>query len=111
MNRKEILALASDYIMHDRNTSYGEPEHSFGYIAVLWRSYLSNRPAGALAKLDAYDVTVMMSLMKIAQMTARPGNPGSAVDLAGYAACAGELLPDPSEPLPAPKGAFNPERG
>ncbi len=94
MNRSEILAKAEEYVSKDRNTQYGEPEDAFGMIAKFWSTYLATRecPTSDAVVVDAYDVACMLSLMKVARMAARPENLDSCIDLAGYAACAGEIL-------------------
>ena len=40
---------------------------------------------------SAYDVAVMMALLKIARISENPQHMDSWVDLAGYAACGGEI--------------------
>lgn len=88
MNRTEILKTAEKYVSADRNNQYGEPEDNFSLIAEYWSVYLGD----AHLILDAFDVSMLMALMKIARLSKRPENADSAIDLAGYAACAGEIL-------------------
>ena len=89
MNRDEILKTAQQYVSFDRNQEYGEPEDNFALIGDYWSVYLG----GMVSDFpDAYDVALMMSLMKIARASKRPKNADSLIDLAGYAACAGEIL-------------------
>ena len=88
MNRSEILETAEEYVSADRNDQYGEPEDNFALIAEYWSVYLGDTHA----ILDAFDVAMMMALLKVARLSKRPENPDSAIDLAGYAACAGEIL-------------------
>ena len=90
MNRSEILETAEQYVTEDRNDQYGEPEDNFSLIAEYWSVYLGDTHA----VLDAFDVAMLMSLLKVARLSKRPENPDSAIDLAGYAACAGEILED-----------------
>lgn len=59
--RKTILEAAEKCVCQDRQDTYGRPEDSFGAIADLWTAYLD---------------------------TGREITP---VDVAGYAACAGEI--------------------
>lgn len=88
MNRSEILKTAEKYVTADRNQQYGEPEDNFSLIAEYWSVYIGDsQPA-----IDAFDVSMMMALLKVARLSKRPENVDSAVDLAGYAACAGEIL-------------------
>lgn len=90
MNRDEILKTAQQYVSADRNQQYGEPEDNFALIGDYWSVYLGSLPADSFP--DAYDVALMMALMKVARASKRPEQPDSLVDLAGYAACAGEIL-------------------
>ena len=83
MNRKEILDRAAECVLRDRNTQYGNPEDSFSEIASLWSFFLGT-------KVKAYQVAVMMALMKIARIKYNPTHADSWVDLAGYAACGSE---------------------
>jgi hypothetical protein len=83
MNRKEILDRAAECVLQDRNTQYGSPEDSFSEIAGLWSFFLGT-------KVKAYQVAVMMALMKIARIKYNPTHADSWVDLAGYAACGSE---------------------
>lgn len=99
MTREEILAEARKCVCSDREEDYGSPEDSFNIIANLWSDYLSeikNTPAVNRRFLDATDVAIMMALLKIARMT--HGNKAdNFIDLAGYAACAGELASPKAE--------------
>ena len=97
MKRATILSKASEYVTKDRNTEYGEPEDAFSTIAQLWGVYLDAKPTPGRT-ISAYDVANMMALMKIARLAQGPSSPDSAIDLAGYAACAGEILSRRNEP-------------
>lgn len=83
MNRKEVLDRAGECVLQDRNTQYGSPEDSFSEIAGLWSFFLGT-------EIKAYQVAVMMALMKIARIKYNPTHADSWVDLAGYAACGSE---------------------
>jgi len=75
----------------------GRPENNFERIARLWNTHLVN--AGLLdvsvlqngTGLQPSDVAVMMILMKTARIESKPDHLDSWVDIAGYAACGGEL--------------------
>ena len=43
MDRKEILATATNYICGDRDKKYGNPENSFSMIAALWEMFLKEK--------------------------------------------------------------------
>lgn len=86
MKREEILDEAKKCVCGHRQQDYGTPEDNFRNIALLWTAY-KNCPFSTI------DVAIMMSLMKIARIKAG-GTDDSFVDLAGYAACAGEIFAD-----------------
>ena len=85
MTRTEILQAARICVCGQREQEYGSPEDNFRRIAKLWNAYLGDTIT------DAQDVAIMMALLKIARISAG-GTEDSFVDLAGYAACAGELF-------------------
>jgi hypothetical protein len=81
---KEILAEADRIIHGERAAAYGPAEDSFARIGALWTVHLSNKlPEGKV--LDAYDVAVMMTLMKCARAQTDVKR-DTFVDIAGYAA-------------------------
>lgn len=89
MTRADILKQAEKCVCGQRQQDYGSPEDNFTTIAHLWTVYLAaahNKPQPISAK----DVAVMMGLLKVARI-ARGESLDSFVDLAGYAACAGEI--------------------
>lgn len=83
MKRAEILAAAKKCVCGDREEDYGTPEDSFNNIARLWSAYTGHA-------YTPVDVSVMMALLKVARIKGGY-KVDSFVDLAGYAACAGEL--------------------
>lgn len=82
--RAEILHEAEKCICGQREQDYGSPEDNFATIADFWSDYkhISFTPV---------DVAMMMCLLKIARIRNGGGTGDSFVDLAGYAACAGEI--------------------
>ena len=86
--RAQILREAESMVLGDRQDDYGTPENSFERIANLWNSYLDTRLDG---RLGAVDVAAMMALLKIARIASGHGKRDNWVDLAGYAACGGEI--------------------
>ena len=90
MNRAEILNEAKKCVTGQRDQDYGTPESNFGLIAELWSKYLG-------FSICPVDVTMMMALLKIARIRNGGGTGDSFVDLAGYAACGGELNSEPSD--------------
>ena len=83
MRRKEILEAAEKCVCGDRDKQYGSPENSFKLIAQLWSVYLERH-------VTPRDVAAMMGLMKIARIRAGKKD-DNWIDLAGYAACGGEI--------------------
>lgn len=79
-------------VVGGRGKSYGRPENNFQRIVNLWNTHLLNRyQDNSIVGLDVQDVTIMMALLKIARLEYDPGHHDSWVDLAGYAACGGEI--------------------
>jgi hypothetical protein len=89
MNRGEILQTASDIITKDREQAYGSPEDNFQVIADFWNAYIGRKDI--TEGITAHDVAVMMCLLKIARMATGQPKPDNYIDLAGYAACGGEI--------------------
>ena len=88
MTRKDILEAAYSCVNGDRDMQYGSPEDNFKLIAELWATYLKDRlhePG-----LAARDVAAMMALFKIARIK-NGTKSDNWIDLAGYAACGGEI--------------------
>jgi len=83
--RREILEDALRQVTGDREDSYGSPEYSFQKIANLWNAYFDFRVA-----FTPKDVAMMLALLKVARIYSGVKK-DSYVDLAGYAACAGEI--------------------
>ena len=84
MTRPEILDAAKACVCGQREQDYGNPENNFGLIGQLWTVYTGT-------PISAKDVAMMMALLKIARIKTGTGTEDSFVDLAGYAACAGEI--------------------
>lgn len=83
MKRAEILDAARACVCGERELDYGKPEDNFERIAKLWNAYRDD-------SFTPKDVAIMMALLKVARI--RGGHKDdNFVDLAGYAACAGEL--------------------
>lgn len=100
MTRDEVLNAAKQCVCHDRNNQYGSPEDNFQTIAYLWSNYLnagSNLPS-VVIRLSARDVAVMMILLKVARIATGSGSQDNWIDLAGYAACGGEIEGKDNDP-------------
>jgi hypothetical protein len=95
MTRPEILEAARVCVCGEREHDYGTPEDNFTTIGLLWGVYLNAAhpeytKAFPFNGITAKDVATMMALLKVARI-ATGSSPDSFVDLAGYAACAGEI--------------------
>lgn len=88
MTREEILETAKSMVCGERETDYGSPENNFLRIANLWNSYLAGRASKFVSPVD---VAAMLALLKIARIASGNAKNDNWVDLAGYAACGGEL--------------------
>ena len=93
MTREEILKEALKCVNGEREQQYGSPEDNFAVIADLWMVYLKNRCVSSDADVSvaADDVAAMMALLKIARISSGADKADNWVDLAGYAACGGEI--------------------
>lgn len=84
MTREEVLDEAKKCVCGKREQDYGKVESNFALIADFWTMYLG-------VAVTPVDVAMMMALLKIARIKNGGGTGDSFVDLAGYAACGGEL--------------------
>lgn len=89
--RSDILDRAKKCVCGQREQDYGSPESNFQLIADLWNGYLFPSLKENKAVISAKDVAMLMALMKIARIRNGGGSGDSFVDLAGYAACGGEI--------------------
>ena len=93
--RDDILQEARKIVMGNREAAYGSPEDCFSAIARLWEAYLNSRGT-IIESLDITptDVAVMMILMKVGRIANGKPKLDNWVDIAGYAACGGEIQLD-----------------
>ena len=89
MNKSEILKTAENIVNGDREKQYGKAEDNFNTIANLWADYLSVKVEPT--DIEPKDVAAMLALMKIARIASGNAKEDNWVDLAGYAACGGEI--------------------
>lgn len=85
MNRDEILDAAKEAV----NRNPADPAVTHRRIASLWETYLTAE-SGLPIRLTGIDAAHMMVLLKLAREQSSH-NPDNYVDMAGYAACAGEM--------------------
>jgi hypothetical protein len=88
--RQVVLDLAATAVLSDRNNTYGEPEDNFARIANLWASYYG-------MPFTCENVAIMQLLVKVARLARTPAHLDSWVDIAGYAACGGEVAGNGNE--------------
>ena len=89
MNKSEILKTAENIVNGDREKQYGKAENNFNTIANLWADYLSAKDEPT--DIKPKDVAAMLALLKIARIASGHAKEDNWVDLAGYAACGGEI--------------------
>ena len=83
MNRGDILKEAIRLTASDRQKTYGDPRTNHCRIADLWTTYLE-------VEIKPEQVAICMALVKIARLM-ETQTEDSFVDLAAYAAIAGEI--------------------
>jgi hypothetical protein len=83
MNRGEILQEAARLTAKDRQNIYGDPRTNHRRIADLWTTYLEH-------EITPQQVAICMALVKVARLM-QTETEDSFVDLAAYAAIAGEI--------------------
>ena len=93
--RERVLDTAKQLVHGDRNKDYDEPADNFRRIADLWSVYLGT-------PIEPYDVAMLNVLQKIARIMHSPRKLDSWVDIAGYAACGWESLPQASRESSTP---------
>lgn len=86
--RESILEDAKK-IVASKPEEYGEPEDCFEAIAEMWSAYLRASFKNNM-EIAAIDVALMMVLLKVARAVGSM-KIDNYVDIAGYAACAGEM--------------------
>ena len=84
MNRGKILDEAKRLTQSDRQNAYGDPLINHQRIADLWSVYLGN-------KVTPSQVALCLCLVKIARLMETENHLDSFIDLAAYAAIAGEV--------------------
>ncbi len=87
MKAQETLKIAASLVSGDRAKKHGDMFRSHDLIAKFWSVYLGKT-------IEAHDVACMMALLKIARTQCGETNPDDHIDMAGYAAIAGELVKD-----------------
>ena len=84
MNRVSILKDASECVSVDRAATQGDIEDSFASIAAIWGARL-----GVIIRPD--QVAIMLIDLKTVRAWGNPYHCDNWIDMAGYAACGGEV--------------------
>ena len=88
--RGDILALAKSLTEVDRNQIHGEPKANMALFADLVFDYIAHNRGGGNGYLTPTDGAIILCLHKISRIVANPNHTDNYVDLAAYAAIAGE---------------------
>jgi len=84
MNTGEFLKEAINLSGVDRQKDYGDKVENHSNIARLWSAYLD-------VKIEAHDVAILMTLLKIARTKLGAVSKDTYVDMSAYGAIAGEI--------------------
>ena len=84
MNTGKFLKEAISLSGIDRQKDYGDKVDNHNNIARLWSSYLE-------IEIEAHDVAIMMTLLKIARTKLGAVSKDTYIDMAAYSAIAGEI--------------------
>ena len=84
MNRSEILNTAKQYVTADRAATHGDADKTFGRIAAVWSARLG-------VPITEAQVCILLADLKSCRAWGNPQHADNWVDLAGYAACGGEI--------------------
>jgi hypothetical protein len=84
ISRSEVLSTAERLVNGDRDQAHGAPALTFQRIADLWSVFLG-------VTITPAQVAELMILFKLARLSANPQHADSWIDIAGYAACGGEV--------------------
>ena len=93
MKASELLQHTASLVGGQRAEDYGDKTVNHQRIAQLWDDWLSNSRVreGQPGMITAYDVAMMMLLVKVARLMHSPGHQDSHVDIAGYASILEEI--------------------
>lgn len=84
MKAVDILKTAAKLVGNDRGKAHGDMKATHEDVAMLWTAY-----SGVC--FSGHDVAMMMVLLKMARARNGAVNVDDYIDMAGYAAIAGEL--------------------
>jgi len=87
MTRAEILRDATQAVTVDRAATHGSVKDNFTALARIWSGRLG-------VNITPAQVAIMMIDLKTVRAWGNPGLADNWVDMAGYAACGGEVATD-----------------
>ena len=87
----KILTDAAAAVV-DRHQKYGSPAVNFQRIVDLWNAYLRGKYGPTVPMLNVVDVALLSILIKIGRLEQASDHMDSVIDIAGYAACLGEII-------------------
>ncbi len=90
-SKEQLLIEALQIISQDRPQDYGEASVNIECAAQLTTVYLANTLQRTGGRITAHDYSMIMILGKISRIACGEYKADNYVDLAGYAAIAGEL--------------------
>jgi hypothetical protein len=82
--RTKILDAAHEAVTKDRAATHGSVEASFAQLAAVWSVRLG-------VTVTPAQVALMLVDLKVTRAWGNPGHGDNWVDIAGYAACGGEI--------------------
>ena len=88
MKRGDILEAATKAVTVDRAATHGDAERTFGRIAAVWSARIG-------VEITEAQVCIMLVDLKTCRAWSNPGHADNWVDMAGYAACGGEIAGRP----------------
>lgn len=94
MKASEMLEHAAALVGGQRAQDYGDKTINHQRIADLWNAWLTETRSEISdhITITAYDVAMMMLMVKVARLMHSPGHQDSHVDIAGYAAILEEIV-------------------
>lgn len=100
---KEIFLDKVKALVAARGEDYGPPDWDHKRVADYWSLHMRN-VHGTVCELTALDVQMMIMMIKMVRLETTPTHMDSLLDIAGYAACAGECLQASNKPF---SGSWN----
>lgn len=90
MNAMTLIEAAANLVGGDRKDAYGDVLSGLNRIAIYWNAEMAATGNAPPRPLTAADVAKFMVLLKLARADTGPLRMDNFVDMAGWAAIAGE---------------------